>query len=218
MSNCYCVELTIKPTSDKRKLATLLKNYITKNPLNADFSLEKWKDEGVGTRKFEDLIKIMLAGWKSQPISINTNKDGFITIGNGFNASYGWKNVMVGMFEAMAPLLANDSSLNIDEDEGGSNYTVKDGKVDMGEDENENRFNVPQHGFTLTLDDGREQIIDLSDEDDFYSIMKSCGKIRLDDPINNFPVITNVFDCETEDNLDPKKWYEEYITPYLSNC
>ena len=136
MSNCkYCVELTIKPTADKRKLATLLKNYITKNPLNADFSLEKWKEEGVGTRKFEDLIKIMLAGWKSQPISINTNKDGFITIGNGFNASYGWKNVMIGMFEAMAPLLANDSSLNIDEDEGGSEYVVKDGKVDMGEDE-----------------------------------------------------------------------------------
>ena len=135
MSNCYCVELTIKPPSDKRKLATLLKNYITKNPLNANFSLEKLKDEGVGTRKFEDLIKIMLAGWKSQPISINTNKDGFITIGNGFNASYGWKNVMIGMFEAMAPLLANDSSLNIDEDEGGSEYVVKDGKIDMGEDE-----------------------------------------------------------------------------------
>ena len=137
---------------------------------------------------------------------------------NGFKASHGLEKVMVGVLEVMAPLLADDSSLQIDEDEGGSKYVVRDGKVDSGEDENENRFNVPQHGFTLTLDDGREQIIDLSNEDDFYSIMKSCGKIRLDDPINNFPVITNVFDCETEDNLDPKKWYEEYITPYLFNC
>ena len=135
MSNCYCVELNIKPTADKRKLATILKNYITKNPHNADFSLEKWKDEGVGTRKFEDLLKIMLAGWQSQPISIRTHKDGFITISNGFNASYGWKNVMVGMFETMAPLLADDSSLNIDEDEGGSNYVVYGGKVDLGEDD-----------------------------------------------------------------------------------
>ena len=135
MSNCYCVELNIKPTADTRKLATLLKNYITKNPLNANFSLEKWKDEGVGTRKFEDLIKIMLAGWKSQPISINTNKDGFITIRNGFNASYGWEIVMIEMFEAMAPLLADDSSLGINGDEGGTEYVVKNGKVDSGEDE-----------------------------------------------------------------------------------
>ena len=28
MSNCYSVELNIKPTTDKRKLATFLKTYI----------------------------------------------------------------------------------------------------------------------------------------------------------------------------------------------
>ena len=42
---------------------------------------------------------------------------------------------MIEMFEAMAPLLADDSSLGINDDEGGSNYTVKDGKVDSGEGE-----------------------------------------------------------------------------------
>ena len=54
---------------------------------------------------------------------------------NGFNASHGLEKVMVGVLEVMAPILADNSSLSIDDDEGGSNYTVKDGKVDSGEDE-----------------------------------------------------------------------------------
>ena len=54
---------------------------------------------------------------------------------NGFKASHGLEKVMVGVLEVMAPLLADNSSLSIDDDEGGSEYVVKDGKIDMGEDE-----------------------------------------------------------------------------------
>lgn len=95
----------------------------------ADFSLAKYAEEGVGTETLDDLMRIFLAGWKSQPVRKENEGDGFTAYSNGFTASYGWERVMIDMFFAVGETLCDGSELNIDCDDGVDQVVVEDGSV-----------------------------------------------------------------------------------------
>jgi len=77
---------------------------------------------------------------------------------------------------------------------------------------------VPQHGYSLTLVDGREVVMDVSNKEDFLrvtSVMQAGEKTAAwFDDRGVATEITDVFDCETEDHLDPLTWAEEDVFIY----
>ena len=128
MGSCYSVDMTIK-CKDATNAVTLLKKYISDNPLNANFMLGKWAEQGVGTDTLDDLVTIMLAGWEGQKVAKKDTGHGFTNYSNGFSCSYGWEAVMLEMFFAMAPALADESELNIDCDDGIDEVIVENGEA-----------------------------------------------------------------------------------------
>ena len=128
MGACYSVELRMKCRDERRTVAALQK-FIRENPVNADFSLAKYAEEGVGTETLDDLIRIFLAGWKSQPFRKEDEGGGFTAYSNAFNASYGWRSVMTDMFFAVGETLCDGSELNVDADEGVDQIVVEGGSV-----------------------------------------------------------------------------------------
>ena len=128
MGSCYAVELKMK-SKDERVTVAAMQKFIRENPVNADFSLEKYAAEGVGTETLDDLVRIFLAGWKSQPVRKEDEGGGFTAYSNGFTASYGWERVMIDMFFAVGETLCDGSELNIDCDDGVDQVVVEDGSV-----------------------------------------------------------------------------------------
>ena len=114
---------------DERRTVAALQRFIRENPVNADFSLAKYAEEGVGTETLDDLMRIFLAGWKSQPFRKEDDGDGFVAYSNAFNASYGWRSVMTDMFFAVGETLCDGSELNVDADEGVDQIVVECGSV-----------------------------------------------------------------------------------------
>ena len=114
---------------DERRTVAALQKFIRENPVNADFSLAKYAEEGVGTETLDDLMRIFLAGWKSQPFRKEDDGDGFVAYSNAFNASYGWRSVMTDMFFAVGETLCDGSELNVDADEGVDQIVVEGGSV-----------------------------------------------------------------------------------------
>lgn len=128
MGACYSVELTIR-TKDAAATVAALKGHIEANPLKANFSLDRWRECGIGTETLDDLLAIMLAGWPGQSVRKEDAAQGFTSYRNDFNASYGWQMVMERMFEAMGPTLADGSEFFIEADNERVSYMVEDGEV-----------------------------------------------------------------------------------------
>ena len=61
----------------------------------------------------------MLGGWKSSGFNKKTKADGTVIYSNGFDASYGWENVMRDLFERMIPFISEESTFRIEPDDEG---------------------------------------------------------------------------------------------------
>lgn len=75
-----------------------------------------------------------------------------------------------------------------------------------------------QHGYSLTLADGTEVLMDISTKADMLrvtSFIQAGEKTAAWIDNGGIPVeIQDVFDCETEDHLDPITWLNEDIRIY----
>lgn len=75
-------------------------------------------------------------------------------------------------------------------------------------------FVIPSHGYELTLADGREVLMDICDESQRGAVVSVAddavgwrtGKV--------ITLIEDVYDCETEDHLDPVEWAKECVWPF----
>lgn len=114
---------------DEAKVIAATKEFIRKNPLKADFSLEAYKAEGIGTDTVDDLVAVMLAGWKGQRVKKSVLKDGTQKYENEFNASYGWLRVLEAWFSSIAPALEDGSELQLDGEKQYELWTVEDGEA-----------------------------------------------------------------------------------------
>ena len=126
MGACYDVNLKVKLKNEKGAIQAL--NEHIKNDKRANYSLDKYAEQGVTTETFDDLMRIFLAGWKGQEVEITEGKDGFTTYKNNFDASYGWESVMIEMFETLTPYLEDGSEFLIYPDSSYDKLIVKNGK------------------------------------------------------------------------------------------
>lgn len=126
MGQVYSVILDVK-FKDKEKAAETLRDKISKGKEeNTNYNLDHYKSIGIGIDTIEDLLKIFFGGWRGI-LGSGTGKDKRLYA--GFNACYGWENVMMTAFEQIAPYLEDDSSLTIYPDSGTDKAIVKSGKA-----------------------------------------------------------------------------------------
>ena len=125
MSACYYVSLKVKVLDEQGAIKAL--NEHIANDKYADYSLDLYAEQGITTETFDDLMRIFLAGWKHQEVTI-TPKRIYTYYENEFNASYGWEIVMMDMFKVIAPYVKDGSELLIYPDTDYDKLIIKDGK------------------------------------------------------------------------------------------
>ena len=138
MGDCYAVELRMKVKGSKANLAGIMRQWMKEmakpsdavggHPLGVDWSLAAYRREGVRPRTLAGIVKILLAGWRSQPVR-HVRKDGFDLYANGFNASYGWGWVMLEAFRKMRHWLEDGSYLYVDRDDGVDVLEIRNGRL-----------------------------------------------------------------------------------------
>ncbi len=126
MGACYSVTLKAK-IKDEKGVVKVLNEFIA-NDTRTNYSLDLYKAQGIGTETFDDLMRIFLAGWKHQEVTIE-EKEGFRVYKNDFNASYGWEGVMMRMFHEIAPFMEDGSELLIWPDSSYDLLVVGEGEV-----------------------------------------------------------------------------------------
>lgn len=126
MGACYTAELHIGFESKADEMMALNKLQEFVHSERANFSLDKWKEDGVGTDSLEDIFKILLA---SQQGFFTAETDGqWCDYENGFDASYGWEGVLIDMFELITPYLKNGSKFYLDCDNDYDEFIVDNGE------------------------------------------------------------------------------------------
>lgn len=124
MGACYSVNVKVHLIDEAGAIDALNQHIV--NDTRTNYSLDKYAAQGVTTKTFDDLMRILLAETQGQ---ISINKKGKFTIyDNGFNASYGWECVMMDWFEVMAPYLADGSQMMIYPDEDYDKLVIRNGK------------------------------------------------------------------------------------------
>lgn len=110
MGACYSVKLDLKIKDEKEAIQDL------KNLLDSDkrtnYNLEKAAANGIGTDSMDDLMKIFLAGLGKTPITIDKTEK-FDSYSYDFDASYGWEQALIRMFQCLLPHLENDSRMYV---------------------------------------------------------------------------------------------------------
>lgn len=128
MGQCYSVILKIK-VNDEQGAKRALKEKIENDKDRVQYNVEDFKKEGVDTDSLAGLIRVFLAGWKGNNFEIKSQRK-FTCFSNDFNACYGWESVMLEMFEALAPYLADRSWIKVWPDSGLDYGIIRDHKVD----------------------------------------------------------------------------------------
>ena len=90
-------------------------------------------------------------------------------------------------------------------------------------------FNIPSHGYELTLADGHEILMDIGNEPQREAVVPVTVIPITAVPVPAVPVpdcvvgwmtgpditsIKDVYDCETEDHLNPVEWAKECVWPF----
>ena len=125
MGASYNVDLTESLTNEERAIE-IARKFIQAS--NAEFNVGNFAAIGIGTDTFDDLMRIILAGWESTPVKIE-QINGYKKYSNDFDASYGWESVIIDVFEALVPVLRDGSTLEMSADSEYVRYIVTDGEV-----------------------------------------------------------------------------------------
>lgn len=126
MGACYTAQLHIgfENKTDERMALKKLQEFVYSE--RANFGLDSWKKDGVGTDSLEDIFKILLA---SQQGYFTADHDGqWSDYENDFDASYGWEGVLIDMFELITPYLKNGSKFYLDCDNDYDEFIVDNGE------------------------------------------------------------------------------------------
>lgn len=125
MGASYSVDLTVSLT-DEQRAAEIVRKFIQDS--NAEFNVDAFNAIGIGTDTFDNLMRIVLAGWESTPVKIK-QVGGCKKYSNDFDATYGWESVVIKVFEALVPVLRDGSTLDLSADNEYVRYIVTDGKL-----------------------------------------------------------------------------------------
>lgn len=125
MGACYSVTVKVSLTNLKDAEERLQKKIL--QDTKTDYNIEKYAADRIGIDKFDDLMRIFLAGRKKSSFMIN-HKNGWTYYINDFDASYGWESVLMDMFRVLVPDLMDGSEILIYPDEDYDHLKVKGGK------------------------------------------------------------------------------------------
>lgn len=126
MGACYSITARIG-VKDRRSASRAIRRYIREHDgVDCDFALDDYRAEGVSTRSFDGLIRIVFAGWKGTEYHVRRESD-FSVYTNAFHASYGWESVMLDAVERLKPFLKSNSSFRIYSDSSAHFVKVKRG-------------------------------------------------------------------------------------------
>ena len=131
MGACYTVIFKLK-VKDKEKAISSLHEWMNRNEAEkfCRFSLDGFKTEGVTPDTFENIMRIVLAGWKCTPYKVlGPDENGFVTFENDFTASYGWEIVLLDFVKALAPHLQDGSTMYIEPDDSCHEFMIEFGKI-----------------------------------------------------------------------------------------
>lgn len=134
MGAVYSVYFKYKVKDQEKAYATLkgiMDKGETTNGIKVDFGVQKFADEGVDVNSWEGLLQIVFAGWKSSQYKTRIDGHKRNVVENHFDACYGWEGVMIDVFYALAPYLADNTSLEIQPDNELDYFVIKDGKVEV---------------------------------------------------------------------------------------
>lgn len=124
MGQTYSIYLKVE-FLNKRLAASALQAKIGRaREEHINYSLDHYKEIGVGTDTVEDLLKIFFGGWDAD---LRRTRDGGLE--SGFDASYGWESVMMDAFDVIAPYIEDGSYIEIYPDSGVDKGLVKNGET-----------------------------------------------------------------------------------------
>lgn len=154
MGDCYSVELRVKlRKSTKSNMQKLLRQWMRDTEKDVDYggerkvpgvdwSLPEMRGAGLRPDSFAGICKILL-GFNQGDAEHVVDEEGFDLFSSGFNASYGWSDVMVEAFYKMSWALEEGSRLWINRDSGTEVYEVR--VNDEGEAEVWENHRPPYH-------------------------------------------------------------------------
>lgn len=125
MGASYSVDLVVS-LKDEKKAVEILQRFVQTS--DAEFNIDKFAAIGIGTKTFDDLLRIILAGWKFTPVKIE-QVGAYKKYSNDFDATYGWESIMIEAFEALVPVLRECSVLDLSADDAYVGFVVTDGKL-----------------------------------------------------------------------------------------
>lgn len=120
MGQTYSVYLKLR-IKDAEGLKKALSDKIARGKKeHVSYQLDACKDRGIDVTTLEGLLRVFFG-------DLEPGNGG--TCVSGFDASYGWENVMIEAFEEMAPFLKDGASLKIYPDASYDLLVVKSGKA-----------------------------------------------------------------------------------------
>lgn len=127
MGACYDVNLKVRFKDEegaKRALRTKIARGRQEHIL---YDMQGLRMKGFDFDNIWDLMSVFFCGW-GQRLKDTANED---WLNSGFDASYGWEDVMIDAFEKIAPYLEDGSQIKIYPDSDYDHLVVKDGKAVM---------------------------------------------------------------------------------------
>lgn len=129
MGQTYSVYLKLKVKNQDAAVKALQQKIAKGEEEHTNYSLEHYKEIGITPDTLEGLLKIIFGGWKGilekkenrwnvKLEKLEPFNDGFDHYSADFDCCYGWENVMMRAFDALAPALEDNSQIDIYPDSG----------------------------------------------------------------------------------------------------
>lgn len=121
MGQCYSINLKIK-AKDEIGAVKALQNKIARGDQDhTDYSIDHYKQIGIGTETLPDLLRIFFGGWQGR---LEEQKG---ILHSAFDCCYGWEGTMIEAFNELAPFLKDGSYIKIYPDSGVDHAVVRNG-------------------------------------------------------------------------------------------
>ena len=124
MGQTYSVRLKVSFKDERGAVKALQAKIARGSEERVSYSLDHYRELGVGTETIGDLLRIFFGGWQGR-----LDQSPYGGLVSDFDACYGWEGVMMDAFDILAPYLEDGSSVKIWPDSGVDEAVVTGGEA-----------------------------------------------------------------------------------------